>query len=141
MYEKRPSPGVARLLSSQNADSLPAKQRTNAASGSIQRSSLRQVRPSASLGRGRVLPVGIAEARPADAGPDTWSTRRTGWRSTIARKFSSSRRPCSLPIDSGWNCTPHSGRSRWRTPMTTPSSVQAIASRLSGSAGSTTSEW
>ena len=33
------------------------------------------------------------------------------------------------------------GSSRWRTPITTPSSFQAVSSRQAGSASSTTSEW
>ena len=43
---------------------------------------------------------------------------------------------------SGWNCTPSSGHSRCRRPITTPSSVQADTSRQSGTlSGATTSEW
>ena len=43
---------------------------------------------------------------------------------------------------SGWNCTPSSGRSRCRSPITTPPSVQAETSRHSGTlSGATTSEW
>ena len=33
-----------------------------------------------------------------------------------------------LAMLSGWNCTPQIGRSRWARPMSTPSSVQAVAS-------------
>ena len=32
-----------------------------------------------------------------------------------ARKFSSTFLPCSVRIASGWNCTPSTGSSRWRT--------------------------
>ena len=40
--------------------------------------------------------------------------------------------PCSVRIDSGWNCTPSTSSSRWRRPMTTPSSVRAVTSSTSG---------
>jgi hypothetical protein len=38
----------------------------------------------------------------------------------------------SVRIDSGWNCTPSTFSSRWRTPMISPSSVQAVTSRQAG---------
>src|SRR5690606_26492230 len=64
-----------------------------------------------------------------------------------SRKFSSSAWPCSVRMDSGWNCTPWTGCSRWRRPMTSSkppaaSSVQAVTSRHSGTLSrATTSEW
>ncbi len=63
-----------------------------------------------------------------------------------SRKFFNKACPCSVRIDSGWNCTPSTGCSRWRRPMissTEPSSfsVHAVTSRASGKvAPSTTSE-
>ena len=56
------------------------------------------------------------------------------------RKLRRSALPCSVSTDSGWNCTPSAGSSRWRTPITT-SPATAERSRQSGSSGSTTSEW
>ena len=41
-------------------------------------------------------------------------------RSVTARKFASSCLPSSVSTDSGWNCTPSAGSSRWRMPMSTP---------------------
>ena len=41
----------------------------------------------------------------------------TGWPPAYpprVRKFARSVLPCSLKSDSGWNCTPQSGSSRWR---------------------------
>ena len=38
--------------------------------------------------------------------------------------------PCSLRIDSGWNCTPSIASPRWRKPMISPSSVCAVTSRV-----------
>src|SRR5881394_1623871 len=54
-----------------------------------------------------------------------------------SRKFSSSRRPCSVQIESGWNWTPHNGRSQCSTAIKTPSLVQAIP-RSSGGSGCST---
>src|SRR5690606_1103149 len=59
-----------------------------------------------------------------------------------ARKFLSSRWPCWVRIDSGWNCTPYTGCSRCLTPMISPSSTQALTAKQSGSVSrSTASEW
>jgi hypothetical protein len=64
------------------------------------------------------------------------------WSSTVrSRKFASSRWPCSVSTDSGWNCTPHIGRSRCRMPITTPSSAHALGRRFAGSGVWTDSEW
>ena len=42
----------------------------------------------------------------------------------------------------GWNCTPSIGSSRWRRPMTRPSSDSAVTSSTSGTVSrATTSEW
>ncbi len=57
------------------------------------------------------------------------------------RKFTSMRWPYSVRTDSGWNCTPHSGRLRCRSPIRTPSSAQAVASSDWGSGSRTASEW
>ncbi|CFP59655.1 Uncharacterised protein [Bordetella pertussis] len=57
------------------------------------------------------------------------------------RKLRISAWPCSLSTDSGWNCTPYSGRVLWRTPMMSPSGAVAVTSRQSGRvAGSMVSE-
>ena len=47
---------------------------------------------------------------------------RLAYRSVRFRKFSSSAWPCSDRIDSGWNCTPHSGRVSCSTAMIRSSS-------------------
>ena len=48
----------------------------------------------------------------------------------------------SVRIDSGWNCTPSIGSSRWRRPITRPSSLSAVTSSTSGTESrSTISEW
>ena len=54
--------------------------------------------------------------------------------------------PCSVRIDSGWNCTPSMRTSCakpvWRTPMISPSSVQAVSASSFGQvARSMASEW
>src|SRR5439155_20599355 len=57
-------------------------------------------------------------------------------------KFCSILWPCSVSSASGWNCTPSSGRLRWRRPMISPSSDSAVTARQAGNeALSTTSEW
>ena len=95
----------------------------------------------------------------SEASPDmiSWSTRaassadrasRPATRSIAsvstglrhARKLRSRALPCSVSTDSGWNCTPSAGSSRWRSPITT-SPANAERSRQSGRSGSTTSEW
>src|SRR5205085_11040624 len=43
-------------------------------------------------------------------------------------KFLSKAWPCSVNMDSGWNCTPSTGSEAWRTPMISPSSVHAVTS-------------
>ncbi len=59
-----------------------------------------------------------------------------------SRKLLSIAWPCSVAMDSGWNCTPSTGSVLWRRPMISPSTVQAVTSRQSGSeARSTASEW
>ena len=58
------------------------------------------------------------------------------------RKFASMAWPCSVRMDSGWNCTPSTASVLWRTPMISTSSVQAVISRQSGNdSRSITSEW
>src|SRR5262249_54794328 len=60
---------------------------------------------------------------------------------SVARKLASSRFPSTVRIDSGWNCTPSTAWVRCRTPMISPSAVQAERSSTGGSvAGSITSE-
>ena len=75
------------------------------ASSSVRRS------PRVSLARCRLMPTRAPLARP------------------IPRKFRSRSLPAAVRMLSGWNCTPSSGRSLCRRPITTPSSVQAETSR------------
>src|SRR3546814_15961022 len=54
-----------------------------------------------------------------------------------SRKFFNNACPCSVRIDSGWNCTPCTGCERCRNPISasmppSSSSVQAVTSRHSG---------
>ena len=76
----------------------------------------------------------------------------TRGRAHLPRESQRSRRPrgscaggrgrASVRIDSGWNCTPSIGNSRWRRPITKPSSDSAVISSTSGTESrSTTSEW
>ena len=76
----------------------------------------------------------------APAGPAGERPRRERDERLRSRKFSSSRRPCSVQIDSGWNWTPQCGRSRWESPITVPSAVHAERRTTAGTA-STRSEW
>ncbi|OLT03438.1 hypothetical protein BJF90_25235 [Pseudonocardia sp. CNS-004] len=47
-----------------------------------------------------------------------------------------------MSTDSGWNCTPTTGSSRWRTAMITPPSVRPVTSNSAGSvSGRIDSEW
>ncbi len=48
--------------------------------------------------------------------------------------------PCCESTDSGWNCTPCRGSDTCRTPITTPSADQAVATSSSGSEVAA-SEW
>ena len=45
------------------------------------------------------------------------------------------RWPPTVRIDSGWNCTPSTSCSRWRRPITRPSSVSAVISSSGGHRG------
>ena len=59
-----------------------------------------------------------------------------------ARKLDSRAWPCSLRMLSGWNCTPSTSSVAWRTPMISPSSVQAVTVKLAGQlVRSIASEW
>ncbi len=49
-----------------------------------------------------------------------------------SRKLRTSVRPCSVEIDSGWNCTPHRGRVRCSSAITTSSGVHAVTRRAAG---------
>ncbi|GIT75863.1 MAG: hypothetical protein Ct9H300mP31_03940 [Acidimicrobiaceae bacterium] len=68
---------------------------------------------------------------------------RTGsGQETRVRKLASRSCPLAVKIDSGWNCTPSTSRSRWRSPMTRPSSLVAVISSSSGTdSRSTIREW
>ena len=49
-----------------------------------------------------------------------------------SKKFFKSTCPYSDRIDSGWNCTPSTANSRWRTPMISPSEEVAVISSTAG---------
>src|SRR5262249_36772151 len=51
---------------------------------------------------------------------------------TPCRKFSAMSRPFGVSTDSGWNCTPLTASSRWRTAITSPSTARADTSNTSG---------
>ena len=51
-----------------------------------------------------------------------------------------SRHPLGVSTDSGWNCTPSTRSVRWRTPMTSSSSVRAVTTSSSGTVIAA-SEW
>src|SRR5512145_2791429 len=92
----------------------------------------------------------------ADADPDPWRLpgrppddldqaplgRRSGAHPGPLRK---SLRSCLLStvwIDSGWNWPPSTGSRRWRRPMISPSSAQAVTSSASGTVSRRTArEW
>ena len=57
-----------------------------------------------------------------------------------SRKFRPIAGPTGVSTDSGWNCTPSIGSSRWRTAITSPSSAYAVGSSSSGSRVAA-SEW
>src|SRR6185312_4917353 len=56
------------------------------------------------------------------------------------RKFRANSTPSGVRTDSGWNWTPSTGSSRWRTAITSPSAQVAETSRQSGIAVAA-SEW
>ena len=58
-----------------------------------------------------------------------------------SRKLAMRAAPDSVSTLSGWNCTPSTARLRWRSPMTSPASFQALRSSRGESSGSTISEW
>jgi hypothetical protein len=47
-------------------------------------------------------------------------------------KFLNISIPVTVNIDSGWNCIPQTGKSRWRRPIISSSAVQAVISRHAG---------
>ena len=76
-------------------------------------------------------PVAGAQARePPAPGRRCGAPHRRRRRSTS--QLASSRWPPSVSTDSGWNCTPSSGRSRWRSAMITPPAVRPVTSSSSG---------
>ena len=91
-----------------------------------------------------IEPMAAAASSSASRSPRATFAR---WRLMLTfaprpRKLRSRSLPAVVRMLSGWNCTPSSGRSRWRRPITTPPSVQADTSRQSGTlSGATTSEW
>ena len=56
-----------------------------------------------------------------------------------SRKLRRSRRPSSVRIDSGWNCTPCIGHSRWRSAITVRSS-SSVRAAISSTAGQPSSD-
>ena len=55
-----------------------------------------------------------------------------GATAALPRKLPSSRLPSRVRMDSGWNCTPYTGNSRWQSAMISPSSLSAVISRQPG---------
>src|SRR5712691_799997 len=84
--------------------------------------------------------------RPPDRPPDDLDQASLGRRGRAhpgpLRKFLRSCFPSTVRIDSGWNWTPSTGSRRWRRPMISPSSAQAVTSSASGTVSRrTASEW
>lgn len=100
--ENREFGSVAALPSSQKLCGPSANNVSNTRCGSGWWSIRRLSRTSAGGGAGG-----------AGGGTGSGGCGRAG---VASRKFASSSRPYSVQIDSGWNCTPHSGRVRWATP-------------------------
>ena len=67
--------------------------------------------------------------------------RTAGQHSRPARKFRTSSSPWRDRIDSGWNWTPTSGRSGWRTAITTPLCSSTAVCRSTGPRSTAASEW
>src|SRR5690606_32723963 len=93
-------------------------------------------------GRLRVLqpPVRVHGGRRRGTVQARRATRRYSPALTSASRFSTRRLPAPpslLRIDSGWNCTAHSGSSRCASAISSPSSLRAEASRQSGSSAAT----
>src|SRR6185295_5393975 len=51
---------------------------------------------------------------------------------TASRKLRARSAPAGVSTDSGWNCTPSTASSRWRTAITSPSAAVADTSSDSG---------
>src|SRR5690606_21495810 len=85
--------------------------------------------------RGHAVHLPTTGASPADLAPASRSPHSVS-------QLASIRCPCSVRADSGWSCTPSTGSSRWRSPMTMPSDVRAVTSSSAGTVvGSAASEW
>jgi len=85
--------------------------------------------------RGHAAARPITGARPAERATASGSPHS-------ASQLASIRWPPSVSTDSGWNCTPSTGRSRWRRPITMPESVHAVTASSGGTVSrSTASEW
>ena len=88
-----------------------------------------------------IFPTTVPTTVPPPPAPPPSPPAASSSAPTWARKLARSWRPASVRIDSGWNCTPSTARSRWRTAITTPSSVSAVISSTGGiESRSTTSE-
>ncbi len=139
MIENRPSPGrcPVRPLSSQNAYGPARNSASNAASPSHPVTTRSTSRSKRRTGAGRTA---SAAGRAEIAGARFTGARRGRAVRASETKLASSRSPWRVSIDSGWNCTPHIGRVRCRSAISTPSGVCASASSSAGSLV-TVSEW
>ena len=92
-------------------------------------------------GRGQVGAASGPRSAAQGSARDRTALRFGPSHSRVSRaKFRSSSAPNSPAIDSGWNCTPHWGRRRCRTPITTPSGAVAVIASASGSGWAAHSE-
>ena len=82
--------------------------------------------------RARVTRRRRARRSAASAEPPPDRAEAAGSPILPARKLRSRSCPPVVRIDSGWNCTPSTGRSRWRSPITNPSSDSAVISSSGG---------
>ena len=126
-----PSPPVPAVSTRSSRCGLH-RQRRARASPRRSRRSRPPSRPSAAARRGsrrsaRASPrrhdrVHHARAPPRARGrwPSS-SCASASWITRPSRKFRAMSRPIGVSTDSGWNCTPSTGSSRWRTAITSPS--------------------
>ena len=89
--------------------------------------------PSRPSGREDLLREGAGQRLPRGRRLSNRHVRRHGLCASraaapapAATKFASSFSPSGVRTDSGWNCTPKTGRSRWASAMTSPSSLRAV---------------
>ena len=85
--------------------------------------------------RGAVAAEVLTGEQPVDGvGQDLRGHERTAYADRL-RKLPSRALPSPVRIDSGWNWTPSTGRCRWRRPITTSPSHQAVTSRSARAVG------